>query len=109
VPPRLGVQRQIGEQQVRELLRLGGHQGLKQHRCRIEHAATPTWPTVQQLRPCDTQKQDRNITRPVGDELDQVQHRRFGPLQVVNDQDERAATSSFFEQRSRGQLGVGGR
>ena len=44
---------------------------------------------IEQLGAGDRQQQDRRVARPIGDVLDEVQHRRLGPLQVVDHHDER--------------------
>ena len=46
---------------------------------------------VEQLRPGHAEQQDRRVARQVGDVLDQVEERRLAPVDVVEDDDERAA------------------
>ena len=43
----------------------------------------------QQLRPREAEEQDRRVARPVGEVLEQVEERRLGPVDVVDDERER--------------------
>ncbi len=58
-------------------------QRLEQHGGRVQLAAAPRRPKLEQLRSRAAQHEQRRIARPVGDVLDQIEERRLGPLQVV--------------------------
>ena len=47
--------------------------------------------------------------RPIRDVLDQIQHRRLGPVEVVDDEDERPLGRLSLEESPCRELRVGGR
>ena len=53
---------------------------------------------IEQLGAGDRQQQDWRFTRPIGDVLDEVQHRGLGPLQVVDHHDERFRGGNCFQE-----------
>ena len=57
---------------------------------------------VQQLRPRETEEQQRRVTRERCDALDQIEERRLGPVDVVEDYDERPPPRERLEQAARG-------
>ena len=58
---------------------------------------TPTGPDLEQLRPCDAQQQGGGVPHPVREVLDQVEERRFGPMDVVEHDDERVRAGEVLE------------
>src|SRR5437879_2583576 len=76
-----------------EFLALECTEPLQQHGGRIQLAPTPGRARVEQLRPRDAEQQDRSVAAPVGDMLDEVEERRFGPVKIIEDEDERILTS----------------
>src|SRR5262245_60298397 len=79
-------------------LRLARVERLEQNGGRVPLAATPRRPTLQQLRPRQAQQQDGRITREVGEVLDEIEQRLLGPVQVVEDADERLRLRLLLEQ-----------
>ena len=67
-----------------------GGERLEQHGRRVQLAAAPARPPVEQLGPRHAEQQDRRVARQVGDVLDQVEERRLPPVEVV-EHDRRAA------------------
>ena len=70
---------------VDQLVRLLVGERLEQHGRRVELAAAPGRPAVEQLGPGHAEEQDRRVAREVGDVLDQVEERRLAPVDVVED------------------------
>ena len=65
---------------------------------RVELAAAPRRPTIEQLGPGQAQQEHRCVARPVGDVLDQIQERGLGPVDIVEDDDQRRAASDVLEE-----------
>ena len=61
---------------------------LEQDRRRVELATGPRRARIEQLGACDAEEQDRRVTAEVGHVLEQVEERRLGPLDVVEEHDE---------------------
>ena len=68
-------------------------QRLEQDRRGVQLAPAPAGAHVEQLRPRHAQQHDRGLARDVGHVLDQVEEGRLGPLEVVQDHDERAVAA----------------
>ena len=73
-------------------------QRLKQDRGRVHLPSAPGGTLVEQLRACKAEQQDRCVLSPVVDMFDEVEKRRFGPLKVVEDDDERPRLRERLEQ-----------
>ena len=82
---------------------------LEQDRRRVQLAAAPTGPQLEQLRPGDAEQEDRCVARPVGDVLDQVEEDRLGPLDVVEDDDLRPLRRPRLDQLAKRELRLCGR
>ena len=54
-------------------------------------------PLVDQLRPRRTEKEDRSVACPVGEMLEQVEQRRLGPVDVVDDENQRPLARTPLE------------
>src|SRR5207245_4325250 len=57
----------------------------------------PGRPPVDQLRPGETEKQERCVSGPVGEMLDEVEQRRLGPVDVLDDQCQRPLARTPLE------------
>ena len=86
--PGLGGDGRAFEQGLDEPLGLGLGERLETERGRVGLAATPAGARVEEVRAGHCQEQDRDAARPVGDVLDEIEQRRFGPLEVVEDDDD---------------------
>ena len=104
----VGDLRSAGEPRDQQLAVLGGER-LEQDRRRIELAAAPAGPELEQLGTGDAEQEDRRVARPVGDVLDQVEEDGLGPLEVVEDDDLRPLRRARLDQPAEGELRVGGR
>ena len=93
-----------GDERVHELGALLRRQRLEQERRRVQLAAAPARPNVEQLGARDAEQEDRRIAREVGDVLDEVDEDRLGPLQVVDNHDLRALRRPRLEQPPKGEL-----
>ena len=100
--------RPAGEPRDQQLAVLDGER-LEQDRRRIELAAAPAGPQLEQLGPGDAEQEDRCVPRPVGDVLDQVEEDGLGPLEVVEDDDLRPLRRARLDQLAEGELCVCGR
>ena len=58
----------------------------------------PVRPRLEQLVACEADQQDRHALDPAGQVLDQVQQRRLGPVDVVEDDDQRPLRGERLEQ-----------
>jgi hypothetical protein len=83
---------------VNQAIRFTGRQGLEQHGRRVQLAAGPRWPAVQQLRPCRAEEQHRGVTAQNGNVLDEVEQRRLGPMDVVDRDHQRLILGHGLEQ-----------
>ena len=63
-------------------------QRLELDRGRADPPAAPAWPRVEQLRPGETEDEQRRA-HPVGEVLDEVEQRRLSPVDVLEEEDER--------------------
>ena len=106
-PPRVGIQVDRVEQRVDELLHLALGERLQQDRGRVQLPTRPARLHVEQLGPCNAEEQDRNAPGPVEDVLDKLEHRRLGPLEIVDDEDQRRVLRASLEQRPRRKLRLG--
>jgi hypothetical protein len=86
-----------------------GRQGLEQDRGCVHLAAAPARTDLEQLRPRDTQEQDGGLAGPVSEVFDQIEERRLAPMDVVEDEDDRALTSELLEELPHGPERVLGR
>ena len=77
---------------------VGRRERLEQHGRRVQLAAAPAGPPVEQLRPRHAEQQDRRIAAQVGDVLDQIEERLLAPVDVVEHDDERPSHSDRLEQ-----------
>ena len=76
---------------------------------RVQLAAAPARPLVEQLRARDAEEEDRRVAREVGDVLDEVDEDGLGPLQVVDDDDLRSLGGARLEQPAERELRLGRR
>ena len=85
----LGCKLRPGRDVRDELGRLFLGERLEQDRRRVELAAGPARPAVEELRAGEADDQDRCVAYPVGEVLDEVEQRRLGPVHVLEREDER--------------------
>jgi hypothetical protein len=62
---------------------------LQQDVARVQLAAAPSGPLVEQLGPRHAEQQDRRVAAQVGDVLDEVEEGRLAPVQIVEDHNQR--------------------
>ena len=86
------------EQALDELLGVACREGLQQHGRRVQLAAAPVRPAVEQLGARHAEQQDRGVAAQVGDVIDEVEERVLAPVNVVEDGDERRAARLGLEQ-----------
>ena len=75
---------------------------LEEHRGRIELAAAPAGVSVEELGPRQAEQQDRRVARELGEVFDEAEERRLRPLQIVEDDHERAAPCQRLEELANG-------
>ena len=73
-------------------------QPFEEHRGGVELPAAPARPLVEELGTREADEQDRRFASPVGQMLDEVEERGLGPLQVVEEDDERAGPAFRLEE-----------
>ena len=85
------VERGRLRQRGHELLRLG-----RRHRLEEDRVLTPRRPRLEELRPRDAEDEERP-GRPADEVLDEVEERRRGPVDVLEDDHDRAARRPRLE------------
>ena len=80
---------------------------LEQDRRRVQLAAAPVGSDVEELRPRDTEQEDRRVAGQIRDVLDEVDEDRLGPLQVVDEHHLRPLRGSSFEEPPERELRLG--
>ena len=77
---------------------------LQQHGGRVDLAAAPAGTQLEQLGPGQAEQQQRRVARPLGQVLEQVEHGRLCPVDVLEHDDQRLARGQL-EQPSHGSEG----
>ena len=77
------------EQCVCERLAVVAPERLELDRGRAHAPPSPARPHVEQLRPCEAKDQQRTLAHPLREMVDQLQQRLFGPVDVLEDHDQR--------------------
>src|SRR5215211_3365103 len=97
---RRDVVRNVGRlEQVRhELARLVLAERLQPKHRGIDRAAEPGRPLLEQLRSRQAKQHDRYVANPADEVLEQVEQRRLGPVDVLEDEYERVALRRRLEQ-----------
>ena len=90
--PVVGVVREAVDvqEQAHQLVGVAGAERLERDARGAAAPAAPARPAGGQLRPGRAQEQGRRLD-PVGELLEQVEHRRIGPVDVIHDDDQRPA------------------
>jgi hypothetical protein len=96
--PRPFRERAAGEV-VDQLDALGLRERLEQDRGRVQLPASPAGAHVEQVRPGEADQQDRDVPRPVGQVLDEVEEDRLSPVDVVEDKHDGLPPCRRLEQR----------
>jgi hypothetical protein len=94
------------EQVVYEVGHLVPGEGLQQDLGGVQLPAAPVRTELQQLGSRDTQEQERRITRPVREVLDQIEEVRLRPVDVVEHAHERTLVREVFEELADAPLAV---
>ena len=92
------VERRLAQQALEQLVRLRRRERLEQHSRRVQLSAAPAWPAFEQLRPSETEQEDRGRPREVGDMLDQIEESRLRPVDVVEHDHDRCGGGRALEQ-----------
>ena len=87
----------LAEQVVEQALRLGLAERLEEDGARVRLASTPARPLLEQLGPRRADEENGRVARHLGHALDHVQERGLGPVQVVEDDDERPLAGEPLE------------
>ena len=95
------------EEAADQLRALGFRERLEQNRGGVELSPRPAVPHVEKLRPCDADQEHGSVTNPICHVLDQVEEGGLAPMNVVEDDQERASPRNRLEQdpHRRGALG----
>ena len=88
----------VGEEPFGELRRLVRRQPVEQDAGGVELGAAPCGPLLEEVGAREAQKEDGGGSRAIGDVLDQVEQRRFGPVDVFEDEDEWPVDGELLEQ-----------
>ena len=92
------VELRAAEEVRHELGGLAVAQSLEEHGRRVELAAAPARALVEELRTCEADEQNRRFAGPIGEVLDEVEERRLGPLEVVEEGDQRPRPALGLEE-----------
>ena len=68
----------------------------------LNFAAAPARTLVEELGAGDADEQDRRVVRPLRQMLDEVEKRRLGPLQVIEQDDQRPSAALRLEEPTDG-------
>src|SRR4029079_14543044 len=90
----VGARREI----VDERLRLLAGQWLEHDRRGVSLPAGPCRTIVQELGPSETEHEYRSVERPIDHVLDQIEERRLGPVEIVEDEDQGPIAGQCFEE-----------
>ena len=93
----LGRDPGLAREAVDQRLRLPGAERLEQQRRRVQLAARPGRPPVEQVGPGEAEQQDRRIAAPVGHVLDEVEEPGLAPVDVVEHDEQPAIRGGAFE------------
>ena len=77
------------EQRVCKRLAVLAPERLELDRGRAHAPTSPARPHVEQLRPCEAEDQQRTLAHPLREMVDQLEQRLFGPVDVLEDHDQR--------------------
>ena len=92
-PPRARERRRkLPSERVDERVGVRGAEGLELDERRARAGRRPRRPQVEEIGPGGAEDEDRGLGRRGGDVLDQVEQRRVGPVDVVDDERERRVT-----------------
>ena len=86
------------QEPLEQLVRLNGRQRLEGDRRSVPLASSPRRPEVEQIGARHRDEQDRRVARPLGDVLDEIEQRRLGPVQIVEDHDQGLLVRKRLEQ-----------
>jgi len=73
---------------------------LEQDRRRVHLPSTPAGTGIEEFGPRHAQQEDRRLSAPVGYVVDEIEQCLLCPVQVVEDQDQRAAPGERLEEPS---------
>ena len=90
------------EQGVREQLALGGVERRELDRARAPNAAAPGRTRVEEVGPRDGDDQHRDVAERAREVLDHVEERLLGPVDVLEDEDERLQVGELLGPAQRG-------
>ena len=79
----------VGEQRVEQLLALLGSERLELRRGGAQAAAAPARANVEQFRTGEAEDHQRRVLDALGQVLDQLEQRLLGPVDVLEDEDQR--------------------
>src|SRR5919109_2747012 len=91
----------VGDEGVDQCLTVGRTERLELDRRRANAAAAPTGPDVEELGPGQAEQQHRDVADPGPEMLDQLEQRVFGPMDVLEDENERLRISELLGPGSR--------
>ncbi len=92
-----GMRRSL-EQGLDEVFRFRGRERFEEERRRIRLATAPPRPDVEELGSRHRQQDQRDAVDPVREVLDEVEEGRFGPLQVVEHDDDGSVGRESLEE-----------
>ena len=92
-PPELRGEDATGVERVEKLRRFAVRERLKAH----VHAL-PLRPLLEQFGTRDAEEEDRGVARPAAHVLDEVEQRRLGPVDILQDDDERPFARNELEE-----------
>ena len=65
----------------------------------VAPAGAPVGPSLEQLRPGQRDDEDRDVAAPLEQVVDEVEQARVGPVEVLEDEDDRAVVGDALEER----------
>ena len=95
---RAGLEQRPVAQRRNQLRRLVGRQRRQRDVRGVELPSGPRRASLEQLQPRGAEDQHRDISHPVREMLDEVEQALVGPLQILEDEDERVIFGERFEE-----------
>ena len=96
----------VVEERVHECVHLRLDERLQREERRIVPERRPGWSRLQQLGPPTAEQQDRPLAAEAGHVLDEIEEPGLGPMEVLEDDDQRPVAGQRLEQRADRPVGL---
>ena len=98
LPPHVRRKLVLAQEIVDQRIGLRLRERLERERRRIELASTPIGSHLEKLGAGEAEEEDRRVPRPIGDMVDEIEERRLGPMEILEDDDQWTLARERLEQ-----------